>query len=202
MLQKKREAAKKIFEPEKEMNLDEELQKLERIKQQRRNIVNEIREKNNQEKLRQMTNLYFQKEYMMLNKSQREKGQGKQGIFYTQDYKNVKEVPDHRLKHREPKELESGEREVMIAPDSLEFFYAAEETSERAYKLERLLNRIYRVLVWLFASSVFVFVTMHAKQHYELQTYASDVSKKISKEGGKAVVGDDGSLTIYMDGKV
>ena len=59
MLQKKREAAKKIFEPEKEMNLDEELQKLERIKQQRRNIVNEIREKNNQEKLRQMTNLYF-----------------------------------------------------------------------------------------------------------------------------------------------
>ena len=51
------------------MNLDEELQKLERIKQQRRNIVNEIREKNNQEKLRQMTNMYFQKEYMMLNKS-------------------------------------------------------------------------------------------------------------------------------------
>ena len=90
----------------------------------------------------------------------------------------------------------------MIQPDSLEFFYAAEETSERAYKLERLLNRIYRVLVWLFASSVFVFVTMHAKQHYELKTFASDVSKKINKQGGKAVVGDDGSLTIYMDGKV
>ena len=28
------------------------------------------------------------------------------------------------------------------------------------------------------------------------------MSKKLVKEGGKAVVGDDGSLTIYMDGKV
>ena len=114
----------------------------------------------------------------------------------------MKEVPDHRLNHREPTQLESGEREVMIQPDSIEFFYAAEETSERAYRLEALLNRIYSVLKWIFASAAVVFVSMHAKQRYELVTYANDVSKKLVKEGGKAVVGDDGSLTIYMDGKV
>ena len=90
----------------------------------------------------------------------------------------------------------------MIQPDSLEFFYAAEETSERTYRLEKFLNNIYRVLKWIFASSFVVFISMHAKQLYELHTYASDVSKVIQKEGGKAVVSDDGSLTIYMDGKV
>ena len=67
----------------------------------------------------------------------------------------------------------------MIQPDSLEFFYAAEETSERAYRLEKLLNNIYRVLKWIFASAFVVFVSMHAKQRYELNTYASDVSKVI-----------------------
>ena len=90
------------------------------------------------------------------------------GIFYTQDYKSVKEVPDHRLNHREPTQLESGEREVMIQPDSIEFFYAAEETSERAYRLEAMLNRIYSVLKWIFASAAVVFISMHAKQRYEL----------------------------------
>ena len=35
-----------------------------------------------------------------------------------------------------------------------------------------------------------------------MQQYASEVSKKIEKEGGRAVVGKDDTVTIYMDGKV
>ena len=32
--------------------------------------------------------------------------------------------------------------------------------------------------------------------------YTQEVSKKIEKEGGQAVVGENDSVTIYMDGKV
>ena len=35
-----------------------------------------------------------------------------------------------------------------------------------------------------------------------MKQYANEVSKKIEREGGLAVVGEDDSVTIYMDGKV
>ena len=35
-----------------------------------------------------------------------------------------------------------------------------------------------------------------------MHQYANEVSKKIEREGGRAVVGEDDSVTIYMDGKV
>ena len=59
VLQRKREASEAIFEKRKEIDLDEELQKLERIKELRRSKFDEHRERVNQEKLRQLTNIYF-----------------------------------------------------------------------------------------------------------------------------------------------
>ncbi len=60
-MRKKREAESALFEEgdSNRLDLDAELQKLERIKEMRRSHFEEQRDKRNQEKLQQMTNLYF-----------------------------------------------------------------------------------------------------------------------------------------------
>lgn len=70
----------------------------------------------------------------------------------------MKEVPEHRLNYRKAsakldddgkdssKKIESSDREVMMAPNNIDFFYAAEETSERIWRIDERLNKIY---VWL-----------------------------------------------------
>ena len=123
-------------------------------------------------------------------------------MYYTKDFKNVKEVPSHRLKHRQIEQDDAKERDVMIQPNNIEFFYAEEETSERMYRIESHLERVYRVLKWLFLSAGSIILILHLKQRREMYQYASDVSKMIEKEGGEAVIGEDDSVTIYMDGKV
>ena len=121
-------------------------------------------------------------------------------VYYTKDFKLMKEVPKHRLQHREG--LESGERDIVIAPNNIEFFYAAEETSERPYKIEKFLEKLYRYALIFGVCFGSVALYLHLKQHRDMHQYANEVSKKIEKEGGRAVVGEDDSVTIYMDGKV
>lgn len=71
MLKKKREAQALIFdEPKNTLDLDAELQKLERIKQMRRSQMEEERERRNQAKLRELTKIYFQNEYALLKSKQ------------------------------------------------------------------------------------------------------------------------------------
>jgi len=71
VLKKKREAQALIFdEPKNTLDLDAELQKLERIKQMRRSQMEEERERRNQAKLRELTKIYFQNEYALLKSKQ------------------------------------------------------------------------------------------------------------------------------------
>ena len=67
MLRKKQEAKEAIFEePKTKIDLDEELQKLERIKQLRQSQMDEYRNRLNQQKLKEMTKIYFQNEQKLL----------------------------------------------------------------------------------------------------------------------------------------
>ena len=122
-------------------------------------------------------------------------------MYYTKDHKLVKEVPKHRLKHREIG-IDNPDREVLIQPNNIEFFYAEEETSERTYRIESFLERLYRTLLWAGLCFGSIAIFLHVRQHRAMHLYANEVSKKIEKEGGRAVVGEDDSVTIYMDGKV
>jgi len=54
-------------------------------------------------------------------------------------------VPEDRLNFRrqasdEVKNGAAAERNVVMAPSNVEFFYAAEETSERIWRIDRRLN--------------------------------------------------------------
>ena len=92
-----------------------------------------------------MTQLYFQNEYNLLRQNQKQSMDG--NVFYSQDYKSVKEVPEHRLQHRNMQQHnEDGSesyKEVMMAPNNIEYFYAAEETSERIWRIDNFMNRVY-----------------------------------------------------------
>ena len=100
-----------------------------------------------------------------MDRWQREAPDG--NVYYSEDFKLHKEVPKHRLKHREA-DLESSEREIVIQPNNIEFFYAEEETSERAYRLESQLEKLYRILLWaaLCAGSVVLF--LHLRQRHQM----------------------------------
>ena len=93
-----------------------------------------------------MTQLYFQNEFNQLRQNQKESKDG--SVFYSQDYKSVKEVPEYRLQHRNQnlkgnEENSEEERQVIMAPNNIEFFYAAEETSERIWRIDAFMNKIY-----------------------------------------------------------
>ena len=67
VMQKKREAQEAMYDGSDRMiDLDAELQKLERIKEMRRSKLDEHREKLNAQKLQQLTKIYFQNERNML----------------------------------------------------------------------------------------------------------------------------------------
>ena len=84
-------------------------------------------------------------------------------VYYTKDFKTVKEVPEHRLNHRQTSQLESTDRDVIIQPNNIEFFYAEEETSARAYRMESYLEKTYRVLVWVVACAGSIALFLHLR---------------------------------------
>ena len=57
--------------------------------------MEEQRDKRNQEKLQQMTNLYFQNEFNLL-KSNQTKSKDRQ-VYYSDDYSRIHEIPEDRL---------------------------------------------------------------------------------------------------------
>ena len=89
-----------------------------------------------------------------------------------------------------------------MAPNNIEFFYAAEERSERIWRIDDRLNTIYTWLVRLAATGSFVAIGLHLKSRKDMRSAAIEVSRRIEKEGAKATVDDDGAVVIYMDGKV
>lgn len=84
----------------------------------------------------------------------------------------------------------------------MDFFYAEEETSLRVYKLDAALNTIYK----FFKLAVLIFVSIAGYRHYvmhrDMKKWARAVSTKIEKTGGAAVINEDRSVSIIMDGKV
>jgi hypothetical protein len=81
-------------------------------------------------------------------------------------------------------------------------FYGEEETSLRIHSLDKNLSNVYKYLVRTVIAASLVAVALHLKHNLDMQTYANKVSTQLEKEGGRAVVGKDGSLTIMMDGKI
>lgn len=90
----------------------------------------------------------------------------------------------------------------MMAPNNIDFFYAAEETSERIWRIDERLNKIY---VWLsrgLLTAGFIALAWHIKQRKDMREAATNVSNYIEKEGARATLDKDGQVVVYMDGKV
>jgi len=90
----------------------------------------------------------------------------------------------------------------MMAPNNIEVFYAAEERSERIFRIDDRLNTIYRWLVRIVATGSCVALGLHLKSRKDIRSAAIEVSTKIEKEGAKVAVDETGAVVIYMDGKV
>lgn len=90
----------------------------------------------------------------------------------------------------------------MMAPNNIEYFYAAEETSERIWRIDEHLNTIYRWLVRLVSLGTFVAISLHLKSKSDMRSAAQLVSQRIDKEGAKATINSQGDVVVFMDGKV
>ena len=69
----------------------------------------------------------------------------------------------------------------MIQPNNIEFFYAEEETSERIWRLDAFMDRLYKIISRSAMVGVLVALGLHIKQRVELDTYAAKVSQRIEK---------------------
>ena len=74
----------------------------------------------------------------------------------------------------------------MIAPNNIEFFYAAEERSERIWKIDERLNWIYTWLSRFVLTAAAVALALHLKSRKDMRDAALLVSRRIEKEGAKA----------------
>lgn len=100
------------------------------------------------------------------------------------------------------KGIESSEREVMMAPNNIDFFYAAEETSERIWRIDERLNMMYRWLVRVALTAGVTAFALHIKHMKDMREAAFHVSTKIEKEGARVEIDKEGAVVIKMDGKI
>ena len=84
--------------------------------------------------------------------------------------------------------VESGEREVMMAPNNIEYFYAAEERSERIWRIDERLNTLYKYLVRFAITASCVAIGLHLKSKKDMRAAAQQVVVEIEKEGAKAAI--------------
>ena len=73
-----------------------------------------------------------------------------------------------------------------MAPNNIEFFYSAEERSERIWRMDDRLNWIYKWLSRFVLAAASVALTIHLKSRKDMRDAAVLVSQKIEKEGAKA----------------
>ena len=74
----------------------------------------------------------------------------------------------------------------MMAPNNIEFFYSAEERSERIWRIDDRLNRVYTWLARFMLAAFAVALSIHLKSRKDMRDAAFAVSKRIEKEGAKA----------------
>ena len=60
------------------------------------------------------------------------------------------------------------EREVMMAPNNIEYFYAAEETSERIWRIDGRLDTIYIFLSRACIVACFIAAGLHLKSKRDM----------------------------------
>lgn len=65
-----------------------------------------------------------------------------------------------------------------------------------------MLNRVYNFLKFFLGSLALIALYRHLKQQKEMREYAKQVSQKLEKTGGAAILNEDNSVSIIMDGKV
>ena len=90
----------------------------------------------------------------------------------------------------------------MLSPNNIELFYAEEETSERVWATDAFFNRIHFLAVRALAFGAVCGLAFHIKQLHDARKYAREISGKVYKEGGEAILGKDNSVTILMDGQI
>ena len=90
----------------------------------------------------------------------------------------------------------------MMAPNNIEYFYAAEETSERIWRIDAHLDKLYSWLVRFVCLGSFIALYLHLKTRQDMHSAAQIVSKRIDKEGAKATLNSEGEVVVFMDGKV
>ena len=159
-----------------------------------------------------MTAIFFQNEHKRMNKHQQNSKD--KSVYYSDDYSTIKEVPDHRLLYRKTveidkkdeesktKKLNTSEREVMISPNNMDFFYAAEETSEKIWQIDEKLNRVFVWLSRVMFTTGFILFAWHIKKQKDMREAAFQVSTRIEKEGAKASLYENRNVVVYMDGKM
>ena len=70
------------------------------------------------------------------------------------------------------KDSKEKEQEVLIQPNSLEFFYSAEETSPTIYKIEHKVSTAYYYLSKIAILGFSIVLFRHLKQMYDMQEFA------------------------------
>ena len=102
-----------------------------------------------------LTDLYVQNEFNNFGKVKITK------IKFTEDFKTMKEVPEHR---RQVTSTSNKNQQVLMPNHAeLDFFYAEEETNERVWKTDAGLNAAYRLLQF----AAVAFVSFAAYRHFE-----------------------------------
>jgi hypothetical protein len=162
---------KKNNEPifDKEVDLDEELRKLEQMKLNRQQQYQSYRDKVNEEKLKAIHNMYFKDQMAEMKQMQDESPDGH--IYFSPRLKpkafkdwDLKQAPDHR------KTLSTSEQ---LKASQLNFFYGEEETSERVWRIDHRLSVIYKYLVRAVLIALSVALFLHVRHRYQMRYFAS-----------------------------
>lgn len=159
-------------------------------------------------RLEYLTRVYFEAEMKKLAAKQR--ANPNNYAFYTEVDKDEK-TRSYRttltLKEEEKEgqaTIESPEqRQFMIRPTNLEYFYEEKETSESVYLYHQRLNAAWRIATYLFAAGACWAMYKTYEQHRDIYEAAGTVVKpKTSAKGAATRAKDDGSIEVLVDGRV
>ena len=189
-------------------DLDGQLRNLENIKRRREEQDQDRRDQAMKRRQEYLTRVYFEQEMRKLHEKQ---GRNPDSYaFYTELGKDEK-TRGYRTTFVLKENQESDgvaidqpeQRQFMIRPNDLEYFYEEKETSEKVYQYHQRLNAM-----WRFATSfAVVFAAWAFYKAYEQQeeiwsAAGAVVIPKTSAKGGTTRVRDDGSVEVVVDGKV
>ena len=199
------------------MDLDEKMRNLEKIKQQREEYIVTRLEKQHLEKQKFITDLFFKNEMQQILRMQQNNKDKASYAFYaknegkdhfTRRYKTTIQMVKKASQSSEMMEQKTAdddsqpEKEFMVRPNTMEYFYEERETSERVFAYHRRIH-----LMWRFCTYTAVIVGIYAfyqakKREKDMWEAAEQVVQRAESRGASAQTQSDGSIEISIDGKL